>query len=294
MELPLIKSVLVSLTGFDSDEIALQSALLLGGPFDAHLNCLHVRPGPAEYAYGIPRGRAAGVLAADLVPVFQEQDRKRTDGARIAFDLFCRKVDIPAQGHDSQSGVTASWQEKFGSDIDETIASARCHDIAVFGRVPDFTALSRDAIGQIVIDCGRPALIPSQTAPARIGHTIAIAWKNCAEAARAVGAASPLIENARNVFVIYGLEREGGHEAVRDSAEALSAELRRHGPPVETRIVEAHDHSAADRVFEAALALDADLLVMGAYSRRRLREMVFGGFTDSVLRDAPIPVLMFH
>ena len=39
---------------------------------------------------------------------------------------------------------------------------------------------------------------------------------------------------------------------------------------------------------------DADLLVMGAYSHSRLREMVFGGVTKRVLNDAALPVLMVH
>ena len=38
----------------------------------------------------------------------------------------------------------------------------------------------------------------------------------------------------------------------------------------------------------------ADLLVMGGYSHSRLRELVFGGVTEHVLRQAKLPVLMVH
>jgi nucleotide-binding universal stress UspA family protein len=38
----------------------------------------------------------------------------------------------------------------------------------------------------------------------------------------------------------------------------------------------------------------ADLLVMGGYGHSRLREWVFGGFTQLVLADAPLPVLIAH
>jgi nucleotide-binding universal stress UspA family protein len=41
-------------------------------------------------------------------------------------------------------------------------------------------------------------------------------------------------------------------------------------------------------------AFDADLLVMGAYGRSRMRERVFGGATRRVLEEALIPVLMQH
>jgi nucleotide-binding universal stress UspA family protein len=38
----------------------------------------------------------------------------------------------------------------------------------------------------------------------------------------------------------------------------------------------------------------AGLLVMGGFGHSRLREWVFGGFTQRVLADAPIPVIMTH
>ena len=45
-------------------------------------------------------------------------------------------------------------------------------------------------------------------------------------------------------------------------------------------------------LLDAAAAEGADLLVMGAYGHSRLREIVLGGATREVLRDARIPVLL--
>jgi nucleotide-binding universal stress UspA family protein len=44
----------------------------------------------------------------------------------------------------------------------------------------------------------------------------------------------------------------------------------------------------------AAVADEAGLLVMGGYGHSRLREWVFGGFTQQVLAVAPVPVLIAH
>ncbi|MEM7022982.1 MAG: universal stress protein, partial [Pseudomonadota bacterium] len=38
----------------------------------------------------------------------------------------------------------------------------------------------------------------------------------------------------------------------------------------------------------------ADLLVMGGYGHSRLRELVLGGATRTVLGDMTVPVLMSH
>jgi nucleotide-binding universal stress UspA family protein len=43
-----------------------------------------------------------------------------------------------------------------------------------------------------------------------------------------------------------------------------------------------------------AADLGADLIVMGAYGHSRVREMLFGGATRSVLRSMTVPVLMSH
>jgi nucleotide-binding universal stress UspA family protein len=39
---------------------------------------------------------------------------------------------------------------------------------------------------------------------------------------------------------------------------------------------------------------DADLIVMGAYSRNRYRQLVFGGVTEHMLFKTDLPVLMLH
>jgi nucleotide-binding universal stress UspA family protein len=40
--------------------------------------------------------------------------------------------------------------------------------------------------------------------------------------------------------------------------------------------------------------MGCDLLLKGAYTQSRLRQMVFGGATSHILANAPLPVLMAH
>jgi nucleotide-binding universal stress UspA family protein len=47
-------------------------------------------------------------------------------------------------------------------------------------------------------------------------------------------------------------------------------------------------------LLNAAAERDADLLVMGAYGHSRLREMVMGGVTRTLLRSMTVPVLLSH
>ena len=49
-----------------------------------------------------------------------------------------------------------------------------------------------------------------------------------------------------------------------------------------------------EEVLEEAQARGADLVVMGAYSHSRLRELFLGGVTQHVLENATLPVLMMR
>ena len=52
--------------------------------------------------------------------------------------------------------------------------------------------------------------------------------------------------------------------------------------------------SLGEALLEETGNAEADLRVMGAYGHSRLREMVLGGVTRSVLSDADIPVFLMH
>jgi nucleotide-binding universal stress UspA family protein len=45
-------------------------------------------------------------------------------------------------------------------------------------------------------------------------------------------------------------------------------------------------------VLAAAQSLDCDLLVKGAYTQSRLRQLIFGGATRHIIGNATLPVLM--
>ena len=50
----------------------------------------------------------------------------------------------------------------------------------------------------------------------------------------------------------------------------------------------------AMQLIEAAADANADLLVVGGFGHRPVREYVFGGVTRDMLEDARLPVLLAH
>ena len=105
-------------------------------------------------------------------------------------------------------------------------------------------------------------------------------------------AASPLLPFARRVILA---SVEDGRHAPPESLANLARQLRRRGLAVETMIIATEGQSVADRLLWAAEFVDADMLVVGAYSHTRVWELIFGGLTRSLLEGGGTsPVLLMH
>jgi len=123
-----------------------------------------------------------------------------------------------------------------------------------------------------------------------VPETVVVAWKATPEAARAVTAAMPFLSRSKKILIVTVAEEQ----SVSDEEGArLMTSLAWHGLDASTRHLRPDTHGAADTLLAAA-AEEGALLVMGAYGHSRLREWIFGGFTERVLRDAAVPVLMMH
>jgi nucleotide-binding universal stress UspA family protein len=100
----------------------------------------------------------------------------------------------------------------------------------------------------------------------------------------------PLLARAEAVHV---LSVEGGMVPGPTGAE-LAASLRRHGLRVEAGAADPGRRSTGEAILAETARLGGDLLVKGAYTQSRLRQMIFGGATSHLLAEAEVPVLMAH
>ena len=292
----MFSKILVSLTGFESDRAALDIAALVGRLFEAQIDCICARPGPTQMAIGAsPFEIGAAMNAAELIADLQKENELRTKNARLSFETFCRMWHIPlSDGLATNRTLSATWREISGDEIETTIAEARFYDLVVLGRPPQATGLSTNGLGAVLVESGRPLLIAPKAAPENLEPTIAIAWKDGPEAARAMSAAAPLLMKAQKIVVLTADEDTGRIRTSVESAERVAAQLRRPGCTSEARLVVPGGRSLPAALLETATAAGADILVMGAYGHSRLRELIFGGFTRHVLNASPLPVFCFH
>jgi nucleotide-binding universal stress UspA family protein len=195
----------------------------------------------------------------------------------------------------SSMGV-ASYERRLVNDEPEggLALQARYADLVVVSQPDPNDACSRLNPGlpaYVMLTSGRPVLVvPHSGSVARIGSRVLLAWDASREASRAVAAALPLLRAAAEVHVvIFNPGVEHGQQPGADIAQYLA----RHQVKVQVAV-----HQSSIEIGEALLSvaadLQSDLIVMGGYGHTRLRELVMGGVTKTMLRSMTAPVLMVH
>ena len=84
----------------------------------------------------------------------------------------------------------------------------------------------------------------------------------------------------------------GGTEVSGPSAEQLTQYLRRNEIGAELKKAELDGRSTGETILATARSLGCDLLIKGAYTQSRLRQVIFGGTTQHVLENAMRPVML--
>ena len=137
---------------------------------------------------------------------------------------------------------------------------------------------------------GRPVLlVPHGGVAANSFERVVIAWKESVEAARAVAAAQPFLMNATQVHLVT----VGDGDEAATSLQDVEQYLQLHYAEVRSELLRKRGgKEVSDILQHKAEVLGGAVLVMGAFSRWRWREQLFGGVTDSVLREARVPIVM--
>ena len=286
----MIKTILVPATGSNTDDAVFMSALAVARAFEAHIDFVHVRVDAGTVAATMATDGSAAMITGLVDRMEQEADQREAKAKQL-FQRFCAReglpTDEPAPG---QPGPSAQWVRQIGDEPDWVAEYGRAVDLLVIGRPTGGEGVSIDTIEAALLESGRPVLIPPATPFAALPETIVIAWKAAPEAARSVTAAMPLLSTAKQILILTVAEELG----ISDEAAArLATNLGRHGLQISARHLPPDVSGAADTLLAAA-ASEGALVVMGAYGHSRLREWIFGGFTQHVLRGAEVPVLMMH
>jgi nucleotide-binding universal stress UspA family protein len=142
-----------------------------------------------------------------------------------------------------------------------------------------------------LFESGRPVLIAPPTSPRSLASKVLIAWNCSTEQARTMADAMPLLRLAERI-TICTVE---GATVAGPSGEQMARSLKLNGITAEPITLKpVGKRNAGETLLAKADELGCDLIIKGAYTQSRLRQMIFGGTTRHILANAKLPVLMAH
>lgn len=287
-----VKSILVPMAGSAIDRYALDLALVLARPSAAHIEGLYAKRDPADAAAYVGMGMG-GELAA-IGPIMEQIEQEgRTAGkrARRTFD------DWSATGglHDGSKAVTSGrvdveWHEDTGTPIQVVTRAGGRTDLVVCAGFQREPGIEQEFIEGGLFGAARPVVLAPHKLPANPFRSAVIAWNGSHEANRAVAAFLALMPRFDQVHLFCEAE---GHRPAQDPMQVQQL-LARHG--VETRMLQPHKPTGdlGHDLLKAAGSVEASMLVMGAYTHGRTRQMLFGGVTHYVLHHTKLPTFLVH
>jgi nucleotide-binding universal stress UspA family protein len=295
-----IKRILVPLPGSANHAGEIAMALSAAKSLGAHVEALYISQPPhlsrggtnlSDMGYGgYYRGATATAAAVD----WQADARERAAAqAREQFMQTCAAAGVPmlAPGDLPGSPLAASWREAEGSYEDVAVRRAAGFDLIVAASANVMESLMTIA-EQSLLQARRPVLLAPSQLQNQLTDTAMIAWDESLECWHAVSAAIPLLQLAKSVEVV-SVDRDPARR--KTSQAELMAYLRCHGIAASASVVAPDLRSVGDTLLATAANFDAGLLVMGAYSHSRLREMLLGGATRHILKNATArPVFLAH
>ena len=286
------KSILVPMSDAETGGMPLEIALRLAGIFASHVTALHVRVDPTTAVPLVGEGMS-GAMVEEMIGMAETQGALRAKAARAVFDAACSRHGAPILATPPADGLSAEWVDMVGREDDVVSWRGRLADLLVFGHPGGEAEMpAMMTLNAALMASGKPLLLCPPEPSASFAKSIAIAWNGSAEAARAVGWAMPLLREAKTVTVLAVAEPTA--RPIDTPAAELAAYLAWNGVTAATNVVQAKSSHAGEELLRQTAQCGADLLVMGAYTHSRLRQLILGGVTRHVISHAPLHVLMCH
>lgn len=190
----------------------------------------------------------------------------------------------------NSAGSWATWREVV-RDPEQAILELgdRAALIVTAHPVADQQHATGALVRHVLFELRRAIVLIPQLAPHEIGRRIAVAWKPSEAADRALQAALPLLVAAEQVIALAGAE-----DTLSEPPALPPARMSLDDSRFVFRPFTPSSGSLAQDLLRECRAVEADLLIMGAYSHNRLVEAMLGGVTRDMLAQAAIPLLMCH
>ena len=168
---------------------------------------------------------------------------------------------------------------------------SRVYNVVIISRpYQELQSASLSSIQTTLFDGGRPVMLIPMNKQIDIGKKVVISWNCTTESSRAVFAALPILKQASDVTILTV------EKVITDgpSGEQVSELLASHGIDAKPVTISGDEKKIGDSILDFSQSVDADLIVKGAYTQSRLREIIFGGATRHLMLHSEIPIYLVN
>ncbi len=277
-----LKSIAVFVEPTPSGEARTGYAARLAQRHGAHLIGIFMAPalfaGSTAESFVMGRGAVREVIFQHKV-----KERETIELAERSLSAICGREEISFE-----------FRCLSQDDCSDNVALNSLHtDLVIAGVARDGAMPVRWSPEALLLATGVPLiLLPEKWDSSSIEHVV-LAWNASREARRAIADALPLLVEAKSVTILT-VDAESNPRHGEEPGADIAHYLSRHNVNVVVKQTSSHGQPVASAILQYAREHAADLVVIGAYSRPRTAEMIFGGVTRSLLHEAAVPLLIAH
>ena len=204
---------------------------------------------------------------------------------------FSKEIKLQIKKNKNLKNIKRFWlseelqNQKFLGDI------SRIYDLVIVSRpYQELQSASLSSIQTILFDGGRPVLLIPMNKKVEIGRNVLISWNCTTESSRAVFASLPILKKAKKVTILT-VEKVITHGP---SGQEVSDMLKTHGVTAEVVTMQSEQKMIGNTILDFAKSNNIDLIIKGAYTQSRLREIIFGGVTKHLMLHSDIPIFLVN
>ncbi len=266
----------------------LEAALITARRFNSHIVGLHSLTTEYAVVFG---GEMGFSISSEVDRTLEREGHDRRDQARRLFREFMNANGVPVGGLPADHiGPSASWREEDGRQNAIVGMTGRVYDLIVVEQPEKLASIAEATLEDALFESGRPVLMVPKTVPPTMGEVVAIAWNGSTETALTVALGMPFLLQAREIVVVAVGPQHMPEPG--PTGEELAHALERHGMNISMRTALGRQKPQGESFLKEAIAAGADLMLKGAYTQSRIRQMIFGGATRHLIMESKIPVLM--
>jgi nucleotide-binding universal stress UspA family protein len=276
------KNILIHLDHSSGCQNRLVAAFELARTFDARISGLFVVPDYVVPSY------VEAQISVDVITEVTEKALARARDTLAEYQKLADEAGVSMQGHVLEGQLIPILREH-----------SKYSDLLVLGQdqPEDLDNASYGLANSLLFEGACACMVVPHSGKLKPpGKRVLLTWNASRESARALREAMPLLAQAETVVVLSS--EPGNNDASTANGHPHAQELARflesHGIEAISSGISDPDMGTTDAIVGQAAEMNADLIVMGAYGHTRLREIILGGVTRDLLKQAPVTLFLAH